>query len=141
MVASFDVERVVEALPGFLHLELVCGWCGWRERIGLDKVPIASFVHARDVMVLIVDDERLRIEAIREPVHDERYDRGFWVAARTPKAPFKLFEPQELKDMMARSFCTKRSSFKTGSTTGSRTAGTAEPFNKAGPHPAPVNLC
>ena len=101
MVASFDVERVVEALPGFLHLELVCGWCGWRERIGLDKVPIASFVHARDVVVLIVDDERLRIEAIREPVHDERYDRGFWVAARTPKAPFKLFEPQELKDMMA----------------------------------------
>lgn len=101
MVASFDVERVVEALPGFLHFELICGWCGWRERIGLDKVPIASFVHARDVVVLIVDDERLRIEAIREPIHDERHDRGFRVAARTPKAPFKLFEPQELKDMMA----------------------------------------
>lgn len=65
MVASLNIERVVETLPGFLYFELICGWCGWRERIGLDKVPIASFVHARDAVVLIVDDERLRIETIR----------------------------------------------------------------------------
>lgn len=101
MVASFDIERVVEAFPCFLHLEFICGWCGWRERIGLDKVPIASFVHTRDTVVLIVDDERLRIEAIRESIHDERHDRGFWVAARTPKTTFKFFEAQEFKDMMA----------------------------------------
>ena len=101
MVASFDIERVVETLPGFLHLEFICGWCGWRERISLDKVPIASFVHARDVVVLIVDDERLRIETIREPIHDERYDRSFWIAARAPKASFKFLDTQELKEMMA----------------------------------------
>ena len=96
VVARFHGNGAVEALPGVLHGALVGCRARKVEPVGPDQVPVAAFVHACQVVPLVVDDEGLRVEAPAEPVHEQRDDVRLRVAACEPQPALQMLEAQEL---------------------------------------------
>ena len=70
MVACSDGHRVVETSPELFGQSVLSGIRGQHARLAAHQAPIAATVDAREEMVLVVDDEGLRVEARGEIAHD-----------------------------------------------------------------------
>ena len=100
VIARIDGDGVVEPLPRLLHHFFVT--CFFREiyYVGLNELPSRSIVDSRYAVRFVVNHEGDVVEARREPIHEQGYDRCLRRAASKPYISFEALEAQKLLHKM-----------------------------------------
>lgn len=101
VVARVDGYGAIKGAPCFLHDRFFGCARGQIHLTCANKPPVFFRIDACDLVVLVVDDERLRVKARGKVIHEQRDDRRIGVAACKPYIAFKMFEAKELLHAMA----------------------------------------
>ena len=100
VVACLDRKRIVEALPKFLDESVIGSARRNIDNVIRNEAPIVTVVYASNMVVLVVNDERLNVEPRSKVVHDERHNVRIRATAGKPDTVLEMRETHELARLL-----------------------------------------